>query len=58
MTTDEGIVKADVVVLPEGAHLPDGLEIKVRFLEPSFRGDEASVQGRANCITRDVGERW
>jgi hypothetical protein len=55
MTTYKGIVKANVVVSPEGARLPNGLEVEVRLLEPSFRRDDAFAEVRANRITRDVG---
>jgi hypothetical protein len=55
MTTYKGIVKDNVVVLPEGAHLPDGLDVEVRLLEPSFRRDDAFAQVLANRVTRDVG---
>ena len=55
MTTCKGIVKDNVVVLEEGAHLPDGAEVEVRLLEHSFRRDDVFAQVLANRITRYVG---
>jgi hypothetical protein len=53
VTTCKGIVKGKVVVLEEGARLPDGVE--VRLSAPSFGRDEAFVRGLANRMTRYVG---
>ena len=55
MTTCKGIVKGKVVILEEGAHLPDGTEVEVRLSAPSFGRDEAFVRVLANRITRHVG---
>jgi hypothetical protein len=55
MTTCKGTVKNDVVVLEEGAQLPDGVTVEVRLLEPSFGRDEAFARVLASRITRDVG---
>jgi hypothetical protein len=55
VTTCKGIVKGKVVILEEGARLPDGAEVEVRLSAPSFGRDEAFVRGLANRMTRYVG---
>ena len=55
VTTCKGIVKGNVVMLEEGAYLPDGAEVEVRLSAPSFGRDEAFVRALANRITRYVG---
>jgi hypothetical protein len=55
MTTCKGTVKNNVVVLEEGAQLPDGDTVEVRLLEPSCGRDDAFARVLANRITRDVG---
>ena len=55
MTTCKGIVKGNVVMLEEGAHLSDGVEVEVRLSAPSFGHDEAFVRVLANRMTRYVG---
>jgi hypothetical protein len=55
MTPCKGIVKGKIVILEEGAHLPDGAEVEVRLSAPSSGQDEAFVRVLANRITRHVG---
>jgi hypothetical protein len=55
MTTCKGVVKDNIVVLEDGAQLPDGAEVEVRLLKPSFSRDEAFAWVLANRITRYVG---
>lgn len=55
VTTCKGIVKGNVVMLEEGAHLPDGAEVEVRLSAPPFGRDEAFVRVLANRITHYVG---
>jgi hypothetical protein len=55
VTTCKGIVKGNVVMLEEGAHLSDGVEVEVRLSAPSFGHDEAFVRVLANRMTRYVG---
>ena len=55
MTTCKGVVKDNIVVLEDGAQLPDGAEVEVRLLEPSFRRDDVFAQMLANRITHYVG---
>ena len=43
------------MVLEDGAQLPDGAEVEVRLLEPSFQRDDVFAQVLANRITYDVG---
>ena len=50
MTTCKGVVKDNIVVLEDGAQLPDGAEVEVRLLEPSFRRDDVFAQVLANRI--------
>jgi hypothetical protein len=55
VTTCKGIVKGKVVILEEGAYLPDGAEVEVRLSAPSSGRDEAFARALANRIRRDVG---
>jgi hypothetical protein len=55
MTTCKGIVKGNIVVLEEGAHLPDGAEVEVRLREQPFERDEVFNRVLTNRITRHVG---
>ena len=55
MTTCKGIVKGNVVVLEEGAYLPEGAEVEVRLSGTSFKRDEAFSRVIANRITHYVG---
>jgi hypothetical protein len=55
VTTCKGIVKGKVVILEEGAHLPDGAGVEVRLSAPSFGRDEAFVRVLANRMTRSIG---
>jgi hypothetical protein len=55
MTICKGIVKENIVVLEEGAHLPDGAEVEVRLIERPLTRDEAFARVLANRITRYVG---
>jgi hypothetical protein len=55
VATCKGIVKGNVVMLEEGAHLPDGAEVEVRLSAPLFGRDEAFVRVLANRITHYVG---
>lgn len=55
MTTCKGVVKDNIVVLEDGAQLPDGAEVEVRLLKPSFPRDEAFAQVLANHIMHYVG---
>jgi hypothetical protein len=51
----KGIVQNNVVLLEEGAHLPDGVEVEVRLCERPVGRHEAFVRVLANRITRHVG---
>ena len=55
MTTYKGVVKDNIVVLEDGAQLPDGAEVEGRLLEPSFRRDETFGRVLANRIAHYVG---
>jgi phage FluMu protein gp41 len=55
MTTCKGVVKDNIVVLEDGAQLPDGAEVEVRLLKPLFPRDEVFAQVLANRIMHDVG---
>jgi hypothetical protein len=55
MTICKGIVRNDIVVLEEGAHLPNGAEVEVRLSAPSLGRDEAFARVLANRIARYVG---
>jgi hypothetical protein len=55
MTMCKGIVKNNVVLLEEGAHLPEGAQVEVRLIEPSPAPHEAFARMLANRITRYVG---
>jgi hypothetical protein len=55
MTICKGIVRNDIVVLEEGAHLPNGAEVEVRLSAPSLRQDEAFARVLANRIAHYVG---
>lgn len=55
MTICKGIVKENIVVLEEGAHLPDGAEVEVRLIERPLTRDDAFARVLANRITRYVG---
>jgi hypothetical protein len=55
MTICKGIVKDNIVVLEDGARLPDGAEVEVRLLERPLRCDDAFARVLANRIAHDVG---
>jgi hypothetical protein len=55
MTTCRGVVKNNVVVLDEGASLPDGAEVEVRLVESTLSREEAIRRVLANPITHPVG---
>jgi hypothetical protein len=55
MTICKGIVKNNVVLLEEGAHLPDDAQVEVRLIESSPAPHEAFARVLANRITRYVG---
>jgi hypothetical protein len=55
MTICKGIVKNNVVLLEEGAHLPEGAQVEVRLIEHSPAPHEAFARVLANRITRYVG---
>jgi hypothetical protein len=55
MTICRGVVKDNIVVLEDGAHLSDGAEVEVRLLKPSFPRDEAFARVLANRIMHYVG---
>jgi hypothetical protein len=55
MTICKGIVRNDIVVLEEGAHLPNGAEVEIRLSAPSLRRDEAFARVLANRIAHYVG---
>src|SRR5712691_6225431 len=55
MTVCKGIVKNNLVLLEEGVHLPDGVEVEVRLLERPLVRHEAFARVLANRITRYVG---
>jgi hypothetical protein len=51
----KGVVKDNMVLLEEGAQLPEGAEVEVRLLDCPTTRQEAFARVRANRITRDVG---
>ena len=55
MTICKGIVKDNIVVLEDGARLPDGAEVEVRLIERLLTRDDAFARVLANRITRSVG---
>jgi hypothetical protein len=55
MKTCKGVVRNNVVVLEEGASLPDGAEVEVRVVEPSSSREDAFRRMLANPITHYVG---
>jgi len=55
MTTCKGVVKDNIVVLEDGAQLPDGAEVEVRLLKLSFPRDEAFARVLANRLMYYVG---
>jgi hypothetical protein len=55
MTICKGIVRNDIVVLEEGAHLPNGAEVEVRLSAPLLGRDEAFARVLANRIAHYVG---
>lgn len=55
MTICKGIVKDHMVLLEEGAHLPEGAEVEVRLLEHPRTRHEVFARVRAQRITRYVG---
>jgi hypothetical protein len=55
MTTCKGVVKENIVVLEDGAQLPDGAEVEVRLLKPSFPRDEAFARVLANRMMHYIG---
>jgi hypothetical protein len=55
MTMCKGIVKNNVVLLEEGAHLPEGAQVEVRLIEHAPAPHEAFARVLANRITRYVG---
>ncbi len=55
MTICKGIVKNNVVLLEEGARLPEGAQVEVRLIEHSLAPHEAFTRVLANRITRYVG---
>jgi hypothetical protein len=46
MSAIHGVVRGNVVVLPEDAALPDGLRVEVRPLVPLAHPDAIEVEGR------------
>jgi hypothetical protein len=54
MKTCKGIVKDNVVVLEEGASLPDGTEVEVRMIEVPLSREEAFRRVLANPIRHSV----
>ena len=54
MTICKGIVRQNVVMLEEGAHLPDGAEVEVRLVERPLTRNEAFTRVLANRITRRI----
>jgi hypothetical protein len=55
MTTCKGIIKNNVVVLEEGASLPEGTQVEVRVREVTLNREEAFARVLSNPITRCVG---
>ena len=55
MAICKGIVKNNMVVLEDGVHLPDGVHVEVRFIEPSLTREQVFARVRSNCISRYVG---
>jgi len=55
VTTCKGIVRGNIVVLEEGARLPEGAMVEVRLSEAALGRDEAFARVLANRITRYVG---
>jgi len=55
MTRFKGKVKNNVVVLEEGAHLPDDTEVEVRVRPGRRNRQEAFQRIRRNPITRYIG---
>lgn len=55
MTICKGVVKENVVVLEEGAHLPEGAEVEVRVIERPAPRAEAFARVLSKRITRFVG---
>jgi len=51
----KGIVQKNVVLLEEGAHLPDGVEVEVRLCERTLTRHKAFARVLSNRLTRDVG---
>ena len=52
----KGIVQGNVVILEEGAHLPDGVSVTV-IVEPEEQLEEAEVTPEELAQRRDLGER-
>jgi hypothetical protein len=44
MVACKGVVKDNIVVLEEGARLPDGAEVEVRLVERALSREEAFAQ--------------
>lgn len=55
MAICKGIVKNNMVVLEEGVHLPDGMKVEVRFIEPLLTREQIFARVRNNRISRYVG---
>ena len=55
MNRFKGKVKNNVVVLEEGAHLPDGTAVEVRIRSDRRQREEAFRRIRRNPITRFIG---
>lgn len=55
MITHKGVVKENVVVLEEGAHLPEGAEVEVRLIERPAARAEAFARVLSSRIGRHVG---
>jgi hypothetical protein len=55
VTNCKGVVKNNVVVLEEGAHLPDGAEVEVRLIDHALSRDEAFNDVLARPIRRPIG---
>ena len=55
MTNCKGVVKNNVVVLEEGAHLPDGAKVEVRLIDRALSRDEAFNDVLARPIRRPIG---
>jgi hypothetical protein len=54
MTRCKGIVKDNVVLLEDGAQLPEGAEVEVRLLERPLTRQEAFARVRTHRILRPV----